>query len=151
MLLVANSALARFRIDFDEQIEVGMLRRSCAKLQHLRKCKGGVDVQNGKRNLSEKGFAGKPDENVGILSHRPWHGDIFERVIRLAKNENALVLQLVEMRAVQFGHDRSLIEGITKLAPDEHRFMLGSSVCSFRNLCFIRVNLWLVFSCESGA
>ena len=30
---------------------------------------------------------------------------------------------------------------------DLHGFILGGSVCSFRNLCFIRVNLWLVFSC----
>jgi len=55
------------------------------------------------------------------------------------------------MRAVQFGHDMFFPEAIAKLVKDEHRFILGSSVYSFRNLCFIRVNLWLVFSCEGGA
>jgi hypothetical protein len=40
------------------------------------------------------------------------------------------------------------------LATDEHRFTqihIGTFVCLFRNPCFIRVNLWLVFSCEGGA
>src|SRR5206468_8983971 len=56
MRLVTNSALARFRIDFDDQIEVVMLRRPIAKLQHLRKFVGRVDVLNGKRELSVKRF-----------------------------------------------------------------------------------------------
>ena len=50
----------------------------------------------------------------------------------------ALVLKLIEMRAVQFGHDMFFPEAIAKLAKDQHRFILGSSVYSFRDLCFIR-------------
>jgi hypothetical protein len=40
------------------------------------------------------------------------------------------------------------------LATDEHGFTqihARRSGCSFRNPCFIRVNLWLVFPCEGGA
>jgi hypothetical protein len=58
-------------------------------------------VQNRKWNLPKERFAGEPDENVGILPHRPRHGDVFEGVISLAKNENALVLELIEMSPVQ--------------------------------------------------
>src|SRR4030095_16624534 len=35
----------------------------------------------------------------------PGHGDIFESVIRLAKNEDALVLEVVEMSALGRRHD----------------------------------------------
>src|SRR6266446_11013041 len=79
-----------------------MLRCPFPKLQHLGKLVGRVDVQNGKWNLSKKRFAREPDEDIGILPHRPRHGDVFERVIRLAKNENALVLILINSRTRAF-------------------------------------------------
>ena len=106
MRLVTNSALARFRIGFDDQVEVVMLCRPIAKFQHLGKFIGCVDVQNGKRNLSKKRFAREPDENIGILPHRPRHGDVFEGMISLSKNKNALVLELIEMRAGGLRHNR---------------------------------------------
>src|SRR6266496_3012222 len=105
MRLVTNAALARLRIDFDDQIEIVMLRSPIAKLQHLRKLIGCVDMQNGKRHLSKKRFAREPDENIGIFAHRPRHGDIFKSVIRLSKNKNALVLELIEMSAGGLRHD----------------------------------------------
>src|SRR6266699_4357378 len=77
-----------------------MLRGPFPKLQHLGKLIGRVNVQNRKWNLSKKRFAGEPDENIGILPHRPRHGDVFEGVIRLAKNENALVLEVIKMSAI---------------------------------------------------
>jgi hypothetical protein len=69
-------------------------------------------------------------------------------VIRLAKNKDALVLELIEMSPINFRHDMFLIESVTKLATNAHRFTQNMLGCSFRNLCFIRVNLWLVFSCD---
>jgi hypothetical protein len=62
-------------------------------------------MQNGKRHLSKKRFAREPDENIGIFAHRPGHGDVFEGVIRLSENKNALVLELIEMRAGGLRHD----------------------------------------------
>ena len=76
-----------------------MLRRPFTKLQHFGELISRIDMQDRERNFPEKGFAREPDKNVGILPHRPWHGDVFKRVICLAKNENALVLELVEMSA----------------------------------------------------
>ena len=99
MRLVTDAALARLGVDFNDQIEIVMLRRPFAKLQHLGKFVGRVDVQKWERHFPKKRFAREPDENVRILPHRPRHGDVLERVIRLAKNKNALVLELVEMRA----------------------------------------------------
>jgi len=122
MRLVSDAALPRFGIDFDDQIKVMMLGRPFAELQHFGKLVGSVDMQNRKRYASGKGFAGEPNENIGIFSHRPRHGDIFESVIRLPKNKNALVLELIEMCAAQFSHEIVLLESITKLATDEHRF-----------------------------
>src|SRR5205814_6293991 len=119
---VSNPAFAGFGINFDDKIEVVMLRRPFTKLQHFGELITRIDMQDRERNFPEKGFAGEPEENVGILPHRPWHGDVFKGVIRLSKNENALVLELVEMSAAQFGHDMLLLETITKLATDEHRF-----------------------------
>ena len=98
---IPDPAGTRFSINFDDEIELVMLRGPFPKLQHLGKLVGRVDMQNWKWNLSKKRFAGEPDENIGILPHRPRHGDVFERVIRLAKNENALVLEFIEMSAIQ--------------------------------------------------
>jgi hypothetical protein len=39
------------------------------------------------RDFALKGFAREPDKNIGILPHRPWHGDILEGVISLSKNK----------------------------------------------------------------
>ena len=105
MRLVTDPTLARFGIDFDDQIEVVMLRRPLAELQHLGKFVGRIDVQHGKRNLSEKGFACEPDKNIGVLPHRPRHRDILEGVISLSKNKDALVLKLIEMSAFDRRHD----------------------------------------------
>src|SRR3982750_4260274 len=74
-----------------------MFRRPIAKLEHLGKLVGRVDVQYGKWHAAKERLVRQPDENVRILPHRPWHDDIFERVIRLAKNENALALERVEV------------------------------------------------------
>ena len=99
MRFIADTARARFLIDLHDEVELVMLRRPFAKLEHLRKFVSRVDVQDRKRNFSEKRFQREPDEDVGILPHRPGHGDVLKRVIRLAKNEDALVLELIEMRA----------------------------------------------------
>ena len=105
--LVTDAALARFGVDLHDQIEVVVLRCPIAKLQHLGKFVGGINVQNGKRDLSKKRFPREPDEDVGILPHRPRHGDVFKGMIRFAKNENALVLKVIEMSALDRGHDSS--------------------------------------------
>ena len=77
-----------------------MLPRPFAKLQHLGKFVGGIDVQHRKGDFPEKRFQREPDEDVRILSHRPGHGDILEGVIGLSENENALVLEVIEMGSV---------------------------------------------------
>src|SRR5467141_3304604 len=100
MRLVTDAARARLSVDLDDEIEFVLLCCPVTKLQHFGKLVGRVNVQNGKGNLSKKRFAREPDENIGILAHRPWHGDVLEGVICLAKNENALVLELVEMGAI---------------------------------------------------
>src|SRR6266567_8628604 len=99
MRFVPNPAFASFGINFYYKIEVVMLRGPFTKLQHLGKLVGCVNVQDRKRNFSKKRFTGEPDENIRILAHRPRHGDVLEGVIRLPKNKNALVLELVEMSA----------------------------------------------------
>ena len=71
--------------------------RPLPKFEHLCKLVSGVNVQNWKGHLSEECFRCEPNENVRVFAHRPWHGDVFERVIGLAKNENALILEMVEM------------------------------------------------------
>jgi hypothetical protein len=43
-------------------------------------------------------------------------------VICLAKNKNALVLEMIEIRSAQFGHEMILAGNDYKLATDEHRF-----------------------------
>src|SRR5438046_2495105 len=98
---VPNPARTRVGVDFNDKIKVVMLCCPFTKLQHLGKLIGRVDVQDRKGDLPKKRFAGEPDKNVGILPHRPRHGDVFEGLIRLAKNENALVLELVEMSTIQ--------------------------------------------------
>ena len=98
---VPNPARTRVGVDFNDKIKVVMLCCPFTKLQHLGKFVGRVDVQDRKGDLPKKRFAGEPDKNVGILPHRPRHGDVFEGMIRLAKNENALVLELVEMSTIQ--------------------------------------------------
>ena len=100
MRLVTDTARAGLLVDLNDEIEFVMRRRPFAKLEHLRKFISRIDVQNRKRNLSEKRFACEPDEDVRVLPHRPRHGDVLERVIGLAKNKDALVLQLIEMCAV---------------------------------------------------
>src|SRR6266436_3418879 len=77
-----------------------MLLRPLPELEQLGKFVGGVDVENRERHAAEKRFPRQPDQHVRILSHRPGHGDVLERVIRLAKNKNALVLEVVEMTAL---------------------------------------------------
>src|SRR6266487_1046026 len=104
MSLIPNAACTRFRVNFDDKIQIVMLSRPFAELQHFWKLVGRIDVQNWKRHAPEKRFACQPDENIGILSHRPWHGYVLEGVIRLAENENALVLEIIEMRATHLGH-----------------------------------------------
>ena len=110
MRLITDTARARLGVDLDDEIEFVLLCCPFTKLQHFGKLIGGVDVQNGKRNLSKKRFAREPDENVGILAHRPRHGDVLEGVICLAKNENALVLEFVEMGACRSCHRRRSIQ-----------------------------------------
>src|SRR5947208_2281599 len=104
MRFVPNPACTSFGINFDDKIEVVVLRRPFTKLQHFGELISRIDMQDRERNFPEKGFAREPDKNVGILPHRPWHGDVFKGLIRLAKNENALVLELVEMRPVDLRH-----------------------------------------------
>src|SRR5438874_710960 len=65
----------------------------------VRKLVSGIDVQNRKGHLSEECFRCEPNENVGVFAHRPWHGNVFEGVICLAKNEDAVILEMVEMGA----------------------------------------------------
>src|SRR5437016_6292179 len=77
-----------------------MLLRPFPELEHLGKFVGGVDVEDRERHPAEKRFSRQPDEHVRIFSHRPGHGNVLERVIRLAKNENTLVLEFVEMSAL---------------------------------------------------
>ena len=108
-----------------------MLLRPFPELEHLGKFVGGVDVENRERHPAEKRFSRQPDEHVRIFSHRPGHGDVLERVIRLAKNKNALVLEFVEMSALELGRHTGF--GWPKLATDEHRFtqMISSSHLRF--------------------
>src|SRR5438046_10661787 len=94
---VSNPAFAGFGINFDDKIEVVMLRRPFTKLQHFGELITRIDMQDRERNFPEKGFAGEPEENVGIIPHRPWHGDVIEGVVCLAKSENAQVLEMFEL------------------------------------------------------
>ena len=59
--LITNSARAGFGVDFNNQIEVVMLLRPFAEVEHLREFVGRVDMQNRKRNAPQEGFARKPD------------------------------------------------------------------------------------------
>jgi len=101
--LAANSVFTRFSANFYDQVKIIMF--DC-QFRHLGKfASGGVDVQYWNVILPKKGSAREPDEKIGILPHRPRHGNVFEGVISLSKNKYALVLGLIEMGAAQFGHD----------------------------------------------
>jgi hypothetical protein len=41
--------------------------------------------------MAEESFASQPEQNSGILSDAPKHGEIVEVVVRLAQDVNALV------------------------------------------------------------
>src|SRR5690349_16707085 len=122
MRLVTDAARPGFGVYPHDKIEIVMFRRPLAKLEHFREFVSRVDMQDGKRNTSEESLACKPDENVRVLPHRPRHGDVLERVIRLAKNKNALVLEFVEMCASYPRHGVRILQRVMKLATDEHRF-----------------------------
>src|SRR5436190_7646940 len=107
MRLITDAALARLGVDLHDEFEVVVFCRPLAKFQHLGKLISGIDMQNRKRHAPEKRFARQPNQNVRVFSHRPWHGDVLEGMMRLAKNENALVLELVEMSTCNGSHDLS--------------------------------------------
>jgi hypothetical protein len=65
-------------------------------------------------NFSEKKLRASQMRTLESFHIDPGHGDVFEDVISLSKNESALFLELIEMRAAQFGHDIFLLEAITK-------------------------------------
>jgi hypothetical protein len=83
-----------------------------------------VSICNGGTGFCpKKDLRASPDKNIGILPHRLGHGDILEGVISLQKNNNVLVLKLIEMGAAQFGHDMFFLGAIRRLATDQHRFI----------------------------
>ena len=88
---------ARLLVDPHHQIEAVVVLRPRPEFEHLRKLVGRVDVDDGKGHMAAEGLLGEPDEDVGILAHRPRHGDILESVLRLAKEENRLVLETFQM------------------------------------------------------
>jgi len=98
--LVADAAGAGLLVDFHDEIEVVFLLRPRAELEHLGEFIRGVDMQHGKRDVAVEGLVCEPDEHVGILAHGPGHADFFEEVIGLTENEDALVLQGIEVTAV---------------------------------------------------
>src|SRR2546423_10618450 len=104
MRLITDAALARLGVDLHDEFEVVVFCRRLEKFQHLGKLISGIDMQNRKRHATEKRFARQPNQNVRVFSHRPWHGNAFESVISLAKNKNALILELVEMSTCNGGH-----------------------------------------------
>src|SRR4026207_1928926 len=115
MRLVTNPASTGFGIGLNDKFEVVMFRRPFTELQHLWKLVGRIDVQNGKRNAPQESLAGKPDQHVVVFTHGPGHADTLERVIRLAENKDALVLEIVEMSALgrccHFDEGRSIQSG----------------------------------------
>src|SRR6266481_5104348 len=102
--LITNPTGAGFSIGFDDEIEIMVLPCPFAEFQHLRKFVGRVDMQDRKGNAPEESLAREPDKNVGVLTHRPGHGYVFEGVIRLAENKDALILDVVKMSACCLGH-----------------------------------------------
>ena len=94
---ITNPARSRFVVCFHDEIQLVMLRRPIAKLEHFRKFVRRIDMQHRKRNAAKKCLHRQPNKDIGVLPHRPRHRDIFKRVKRLAKNEHALVLEMVEV------------------------------------------------------
>jgi hypothetical protein len=44
--------------------------------------------------MSEKSFAGEPQENGGVFPHRPEHGEIIEMLVRFPEDVDTLVFEL---------------------------------------------------------
>jgi hypothetical protein len=76
----------------------------------------------------------------------PGHGDVFEEMISLSKNEGVLFLELIEMRAAQFDHDMFLLEAITKLATDVYTFTQIHVRAHFPVICVSCVSICGWFS-----
>jgi hypothetical protein len=96
MRFIADAAPeAGLLVDLDDQVEVVLLGRPLAKLQHFGKLVGGIDMQDGEGDSPGERLLGKPDQDVGVFAHRPGHAQVPEGVIRLAEDVDALALQLV--------------------------------------------------------
>ena len=98
MRLITDSTSASVGIDFYDYANAVMSDRPFTERQHFRKLVCRVDVQKGEWDFAEERFERQPKEHVRILTHRPGHGDVLERVVGFAENKNALVLESVEMR-----------------------------------------------------
>ena len=57
----------------------------------------GIDMQGGKRHAAEEGFARQPDHHIGVFAERPEQGDLLQPGERLAKDVDALRLELIEV------------------------------------------------------
>ncbi len=78
----------------NDQIQTPLPCQPVTILDHLRDLIAGVDVNKREWDVPEKGFSGQPQENRGIFTHGPEHGQIIEMLISLTKDKHALVLEL---------------------------------------------------------
>ena len=96
--LIPHPPFSRFLIHNHNQVDLVMLSRPLPKSQHLGEFICRVDMNQRKWNLSGKSLLRQPNQRVRILAHRPGHSHILKVRECLAKDINALILKVLQIR-----------------------------------------------------
>jgi hypothetical protein len=99
-LRVIAAAGAGVFVDLDDEIEIVVFHGPVAIGEHLREFVGGIDVEERVGDVAAEGFFRKPDEDIGVLAHAPGHADVFEVVVGLPDDEDALGFERVELGVI---------------------------------------------------
>ena len=93
----------RLPVDPVDHRQLPLPRDPVAELDHFGNLVRGVDVDERERHVAEERLAREPEQDRAVLADRPQHAQVLELRVRLAKDEDALTLQLVEVVHNQAG------------------------------------------------
>ncbi len=96
-LRVGPGACAGIFIDLNDEVEAMVLHRPISVRKHLRELIGGIDMQQGIRDMPAECLLRKPDQHVRVLAHAPRHADVLEIMKRLADQEHTLRLERIKV------------------------------------------------------
>ena len=119
--LVADPALARLEVRPDDQLEAVVLLRPDPEVQHLGELVGRVDVDDGEGHVAAERLLGQPEEDVGVLAHRPEHRRLLEAVEGLAHQVDALRFEFVQVCHREVGQmfRGRVVQAALALEPEE--------------------------------